>query len=80
MSTLAQLQARGIRCGDVVVTPDHEGRTLAMVTRLFFTHVMVRYADRTVIGWPPEKLTKASEAQTAAYIHRVSFAPEERPS
>jgi hypothetical protein len=67
MSTFHALQAKGIRIGDTVVTPQRHGQTLAKVKRLYFGHAIVAYPNHTLIGWPPDQLTKATPEQAATY-------------
>jgi hypothetical protein len=67
MSTFDALKARGIRVGDAVRTPPHGAHTIGRVTRLYFGYAMVRYADRSMVSFRPEALTKATAEEQAGF-------------
>ncbi len=66
-STFDKCRQRGLELGAIVVTPPHNGFTMGRRGRLHFSYVMVRYPDRSVVGYKPELLRPATAEQALAY-------------
>lgn len=67
MSTYQELQARGLKTGDIVRAPSHGGQTLAKLRQPYFSYAFVKCADGSQVACKPHLLSKATDDERAAY-------------